>query len=244
MKTFEYLKQLIAACLLLFPIMAIAASPESVGQVARVTGGKVAEAGAADGTVRKLAAGDVVYAGERIRTGATTGMQIEFTDKARFILGPNAEFEVEEYILSPQNAGEEAFHSRVIKGAFRFVSGLIAKSKGHKMTVSISVATIGIRGTHVEGEVSERKEEKGVTVDASAKVMLLKPEDSDEKTSIVVENTFGSVLIDKPGYGTEIPDEKSPPSPVRKMQLRTIDNIQRALRSTVRQGGTARPRMP
>jgi hypothetical protein len=52
------------------------------------------------------------------------------------------------------------------------------------------------------------------------------------------------VVIDKPGYGTEIPDEKSPPSPVRKMQIRTIENVMRALRSSVRQGGTAKPRMP
>src|SRR5258706_7406555 len=35
--------------------------------------------------------------------------------------------------------------------------------------------------------------------------------------------------IDKPGVGTEIPDEKSPPSPVKRMQLRTIDNLLRAL---------------
>jgi hypothetical protein len=52
---------------------------------------------------------------------------------------------------------------------------------------------------------------------------VLEPEGSDGN-AIVVENKFGSVVIDKPGYGTEIPDEKSPPSPVKRMQLRTIDN--------------------
>ena len=56
------------------------------------------------------------------------------------------------------------------------------------------------------------------------RVLLLEPEGSDKEGSVVVENKFGSVVIDKPGYGTEIPDEKSPPSPVRRMQLRTIDN--------------------
>jgi len=55
-----------------------------------------------------------------------------------------------------------------------------------------------------------------------------------------VENKFGSVVIDKPGYGTEIPDEKSPPSPVKRMQLRTIDNLLRALRTPARTGGPAR----
>ena len=69
---------------------------------------------------------------------------------------------------------------------------------------------------------------------------LLEPEGSDAGNSIVVENKFGSVFIDKPGYGTEIPYEKSPPSPVKRMQLRTIDNLLRALRTPARTGGPAR----
>jgi hypothetical protein len=56
-----------------------------------------------------------------------------------------------------------------------------------------------------------------------------------------VENKFGSVVIDQPGYGTEIPDEKSPPSPVRRMQLRTLDNLLRVIRSPVRTGPLRRP---
>jgi len=48
------------------------------------------------------------------------------------------------------------------------------------------------------------------------------------------------VVIDQPGYGTEIPDEKSPPLPVRRMQLRTIDNVLRVLRTPARTFGPAR----
>jgi len=81
-------------------------------------------------------------------------------------------------------------------------------------------------------------------VDASAKVALLEPEGADKDGAIIVENKFGSVLIDKPGYGTEIPDEKSPPSPVKRMQLRTIDNLLRAVRSSSRTGGPVRPGRP
>ncbi len=237
----KFSSRIIFLALFLGAVAAHAAVP--IAQVSRLTGSNVAEARTPDGVSRKLAQGDPVHVGERISTGAGTGMQIEFTDKARFILGPNSGFEVEKYRQAREGAEEEAFHSRVFKGGFRFVSGLIAKSKGRKMTVSVSVATIGIRGTHVEGEVTERQEKNGVTVDASAKVALLEPEERGQ-TSIEVSNDFGSVVIDKPGYGTVIPDEKSPPSPVRKMQLRTIENIQRALRNSTRQGGAARPRTP
>jgi hypothetical protein len=223
----------------LLPAVAGAATP-SIAQVSRITGSQLGNAEAPGGAARKLAAGDPIFAGERIRTGAGTVLQIEFTDKSRFLLGPNSEFEVGRYSYSSGGAGEDAFHSRFIKGAFRFVTGLIARSQKKSMTVSVAVATIGIRGTHVEGEVIERQEKDGRTVDASAKVALLEPEGSDTGSAIIVENQFGSVVVDKPGYGTEIPDEKSPPSPVKRMQLRTIDNLLRAIRTPARTGGPAR----
>jgi hypothetical protein len=225
--------------LVLVAAVAEAATPP-VGRATRLTGEQSSSAQAQGGPVRKLAEGDPVFAGERIRTGAGTVLQIDFNDKSRFTLGPNAEFEVERYFQAAGGgSGEDAFYSRVLKGAFRYVSGLIAHTKRQNVRITIAVATIGIRGTHFEGEVTERHEKDGKTVDASAKVALLEPEGSDAN-AIVVENKFGSVVIDKPGYGTEIPDEKSPPSPVRRMQLRTIENLQRALRSPARTFGPAR----
>jgi FecR protein len=225
--------KLVVLGLLLLPAAVGAADP-SVGRVSRLTGRELGQAEAPGAPQRKLAAGDPVFAGERIRTGAGTVLQIEFTDQSRFTLGPNAEFEVSRYQHAPGGVAEEAFYTRVLKGAFRYVSGLIARKAKKNVQVGVLVATIGIRGTHFEGEVTERHEKDGQMVDASAKVVLLEPEDSSAKTAIVVENKFGSVVVDKPGYGTEIPDEKSPPSPVRRMQLRTIENLLRVLRSPVR----------
>src|SRR5512134_691398 len=230
---------LIVLGLSLLPAAAQAATP-SIGHVSRITGTQLGDAQAPGGAARKLVQGDPIFAGERIRTGAGTVLQIEFTDKSRFTLAPNTEFEVGSYSYASGGAEEDAFHSRIVKGAFRFVTGLIARSKGKDMKVSVSVATIGIRGTHVEGEVTERQEKAGRTLDASAKVALLEPEGSDAGSAIIVENQFGSVVVDKPGYGTEIPDEKSPPSPVKRMQLRTIDNVLRAIRTPARTGGPAR----
>jgi hypothetical protein len=230
---------LVALGLLLAAAVAEAATP-SIGRASRITGDQLSSAQAPGGPARKLAEGDPLFAGERIRTGAGTVLQLEFADKSRFTLGPNAEFEVERYVQASAGSSEEAFTSRILKGAFRFVSGLIAHTKPGNMRVVTAVATIGVRGTHVEGEVSERQEKDGKTVDASAKVALLEPEGSDTSGAVVVENKFGSVVVDKPGYGTEIPDEKSPPSPVKKMQLRTIDNLLRAIRSPARTFGPAR----
>jgi hypothetical protein len=227
---------LFALGLLLAASVAEAQAP-SVGRASRLTGDGSAQA--AGGPVRKLAEGDPVFAGERIRTGDRAVLEIEFNDKSRFTLGPNTEFEVSKYFQAAGGTGEESFQARVLKGAFRFVSGLIARRKHENVRITVAVATIGIRGTQFEGEVTERQEKDGKTVDASAKVALLEPEGSDAN-AIVVENKFGSVVIDKPGFGTEIPDEKSPPSPVRRMQLRTIENVLRAIRTPGQTGGPAR----
>lgn len=231
------LGKLIVLVLLLLPAMVEAAAP-AIGRISRLTGDQLGYAQAPGAPARKLAAGDAVFAAERIRTGAGTVLQIEFTDRSRFTLGPNAEFEVSRYDQAP---GAEAFYSRVLKGAFRFVTGLIAQKERRSVQVGVIVATIGIRGTHFEGEVIERQEKDGQPVDASAKVVLLEPEGTDARTAIVVENKFGSVVIDQPGYGTEIPDEKSPPSPVRRMQLRTLDNLMRVIRTPGRTGPMRRP---
>ena len=135
---------LIALGLFLMTAVAEAQTP-SVGRASRLTGDQVSSAQAPGGPVRKLKEGDPVFAGERIRTGAGTVLEIEFNDKSRFTLGPNTEFEVERYFQAAGGTGEEAFTSRVFKGAFRFVSGLIARKKRENVHISIAVATIGIQ---------------------------------------------------------------------------------------------------
>lgn len=229
------------SCLLLLPALVEAST--SAGEITRITGDSIAQARASDGNLRKLAIGDAVYAGDAISTGKDTSLVVLFADGSRFALGSYSEFVVDKFNYKP-GSEENSFHSSFVKGVFRFVSGLIAKSTGRDMKVKVVVAVLGVRGTQVEGEVSERQDKDGVRVDASAKVVLLEPEEKDKQTSIIVSNEFGSVIVDQPGYGTEIPDEKSPPSAVRRMQLHTVDNLLRSLRSSGRQGGTPRPRMP
>ncbi|MDH4324356.1 MAG: hypothetical protein OEW90_09495, partial [Betaproteobacteria bacterium] len=74
--------KLVVLSLALLPALAEAAAP-SIGRVLRLTGEQIGHAEAPGAPARKLAAGDPVYAGERIRTGAETVLQIEFTDKGR-----------------------------------------------------------------------------------------------------------------------------------------------------------------
>ena len=175
-----------------------------------------------EGQRRKLEEGDTVSSGDEIETARRSWIRLEFTDGSRFDLGANTQFRVDEYTFGDA-AGKPSMKTRIIKGVFRFLTGALAKRDPAAMQVQLSVAAIGIRGTHVGGEV-------GAT---SATVVLLELEGADDN-AVEVANAFGSVVLDEAGYGTEIPDANSPPSPPRRMRLRSITNLTRTLQSVGR----------
>ena len=171
---------------------------------------------------RPLKQGDVVYETETVTTGIRASLKLLFSDGSKFDLGEETTLEISQYQFQ-SSVHSDSFSTRIIKGTFRFVTGLIANENPQSMDVHLPVATMGIRGTHVVGEATA----------TTAKVILLKPEKAGP-SAVEVFNQYGSVTIDKAGYGTEVPDEFSPPSPVRRMQMRTIDNLIRSIQNTQR----------
>ena len=186
------------------------------GHVEDITG--AAWARTAEEPRRPLEEGSPFYVSDKITTESDARLELRFEDGAKFFIGADSELDVEEFIYN-NGEQENSFSSRIIKGTFRFVTGLIAHEKPEAMEVNTSVATIGVRGTQVIGEAGP----------TSATIILMEPEDKSRKSIIQVANQYGSVTIDEPGYGTEIPDEFSPPSPPRRMRLQTIDNLMRSL---------------
>lgn len=207
-------------CLLLFLVVGgdVLADEEAVARIDGLRG--TAEVAATDQTVRQVAQGDALRLGDTVRVAANSRISLKFSDGALFEIGPNGRLVIDKYIRSaePENS---AFLTRILSGTFRVVTGLIGRRQPKVMMVGIAVATIGLRGTHFVGEVKED----------SAVVILQDPEDAGRPSAVEVFNDFGRVTIDQPGYGTEIPDRFSPPSPVRRMQATQIQNILRAIRS-------------
>ena len=173
----------------------------------------------------KLDVGDKLVQGAEIKTGKSSAVAFEFVDKSRFELGSNASMNLTKFSMGdPVKREPPSFLSKISVGVFRFVSGFIARDNPNAMKVSGAVATIGIRGTHVVGEFKAD----------SARVILLEPEGEPHPTAIDVSNQFGSVTIDEPGYGTDVPDANSPPSPPRRMRMRTINTLMNSIRSVHR----------
>lgn len=203
--------------LALFMSVAQADAPAAVGEVAEIDGQVQAQHG--DEPARQLEAGDLVFESDTISTGPEARVKIRFRDDTVFNLGPDSSFLVENYAYGAE-VEEPSFTARILKGTFRFVTGLVGSDRPEGFKVNTAVATIGIRGTHVVGEANA----------TSATVILLAEEDGSVG-GVTVSNEYGSVDIDKAQYGTEIPDQYSPPSPPRRMQIDTLENITRSLQS-------------
>ncbi|MEX2481679.1 MAG: FecR domain-containing protein [Gammaproteobacteria bacterium] len=212
----------------LLSLASMATLAAGVGEVLLLKGSATREAG--DGTRTRLARGDRVFEQDLLETADRSLLALRFDDETRFNLGPRTQFRVDQV----SDGDDGLFSAEVLKGAFRFVTGLIAKRRAGAMRVKTGVvATIGIRGTTVGGEV----------VGESATIVLLESEDADTPSAIEVGNAYGSVLIEQPGYGTRVPDAHSPPSPPARMTLRTIENLVRNI-NNIQRIAVPRPRMP
>lgn len=213
--------------LLLCTVTGAAFAADSAGVVTAVSGEVYGQM--AGEPQRQLAVNGRVFAGDEISTSESSNVELEFSDQTRLVLGPGSRLNLTQYRYA-HDAAQSVFESRVTQGIFRFFSGLIAKQRPQAVTIGLPVATIGIRGTHVLGEVTA----------TSAIVALLEPEESGAATAIEVSNQYGSVILDQPNYETVIPDANSPPSPPRRVQIQRIDNLLRSIH-TIRRITIPRP---
>ncbi len=156
-----------------------------------------------------VASGDVIYLGDRIATGPSAGLQIMLVDETVFTIGPNSAMAIDRFVYDPQT-GTGQVAARVVQGAFRFVSGKIAKNDPKDMTVALPQGSIGVRGTAVQGVVEGER----------ATVMLLGPgvtNNAGERPGriVVTGNAGGEVLITRPGFATSLTFTTPPTEPVR-----------------------------
>lgn len=118
----------------------IAHAERTAAEVTEASGEVHAQRGAE--ARRALDQGAAVYAGDRITTAADGSVELRFSDNARFALGSNSEMNVGQYVYKP---GDDAsvMQTDILKGVFRFVSGLIARHKPQAVKLNTPVATDG-----------------------------------------------------------------------------------------------------
>lgn len=125
---------------------------ETIGTVSLVVNGPVT-AEQPDGSIRELQQGDAIYLYDTLSTADRTYLKVTLIDGTVFQLGPNSRASLNKYAYNASE-GDGEFESSVFAGFFRFVSGSIADSnEGQHSTIKTPTATIGIRGSEIDGRV-------------------------------------------------------------------------------------------
>jgi hypothetical protein len=100
----------------------------------------------------QLKEGDLVYRGDVVATGPDGKVSLVFADGTAFNVSSNARMELNEFVYTPDGRSNSSMFS-LLKGAFTFVAGKIAKTGSMKLDTP--AATMGIRGTTPYVIVSE-----------------------------------------------------------------------------------------
>ena len=122
-----------------------------------------------------------------IQTGKGSQLQLLLLDRSTFSIGANATLRIDRFVYDPARGRSSG--ASVTRGAFRFMSG--QPNRANNATISSPVATIGIRGTVLEGIVGE-----GASAIAKGEIRAVKDAKADKRTATLV-------VLRGPGARTE-----------------------------------------
>jgi hypothetical protein len=107
-----------------------------------------------DGVMRQLKRRDSVYSHEIIKTGKESKVQIRFIDNALLALKAESELNIKAYVYSEVNEEDNQVLMELVAGGFRTLTGKIGKGNKEAYKVNTPVASIGIRGTLYDVQIS------------------------------------------------------------------------------------------
>ena len=114
-------------------------------------------AGDADAPLRQLDIGSKLFFEDEVVTADGVQAQILLRDGTTFSIGENAQLVLDAFVYDPES-DEGAVGAVIKRGAFRFISGKIAKKQPRNMKVLAGNTAIAIRGTEVIGTVESGSE--------------------------------------------------------------------------------------
>ena len=199
-----------------------AVAADFIGVAAALRGDVVRiSTGSGDASPGPVSSGTKIFLGDEIKVASGGRMQIMLLDETVFTLGSGARLVIDEFVYDPA-AETGSMTTQITKGAFRFVSGKLAKSSPKAMKVKLPSASISIRGTQVAGIVDE---------DGSSQIVLVGPGPNSFGATlgaITVSNALGSVDLTRPNFSTSIVPDQPPATP----ELAAPETIQTIEQST------------
>ena len=201
-----------------------------------------------------------VLLGDQVSTGAASRLQIMLLDRSVFTVGANARIAIDRFVYDPAR-NSRASGVSVTKGAFRFMSGRAAGKPSGPVSVKTPVASIGIRGTIVDGVVgadavaiaaSEPATAGAGAADAeNATLIVLRgpgPATEGDVAPGVIEVQAGesTIVLDRPGQAVYIP--RAGAAPIRfdisQAGLQALQGLLRGLPAAAAAGPPGAPGGP
>ena len=148
----------------------------------------------------QLSEKDWLYKDDRILTGRSSSVEIKLIDGSLVNVGELGDVYLLDLVYDPIKK-DGFIDLKVATGAFRMVSGSIAKLGPDLMVLKLTTATVGIRGTGIIGKASKVGIENFV---------ILVPDPDGHIGELVVQNTEGIVILRKANEGVTMiyPDRK------------------------------------
>ena len=196
------------------------------------------------GAERQAAVREAIRLADRVLTKDASALQILLLDATTFTVGQNARLTIDRFVYDPdRETGEVA--ASVAKGAFRFMSGRIGRRNPTAASISTPAATIGIRGTILEGVIGEDAvalaqlagvDTGSADFEAASIVILRGPgrrrNSLDRAGVIEIRNAAGSTLIAEPNYAVFVPGPGQAPVGPFRVTPEMQDYLDFFLRST------------
>ncbi len=103
-----------------------------------------------NGSRAPLAPGMELRAGEQVRTGANSRVQLKLSEGSVVKLGENGLLKMDD--IKPNEGGVFRAAMRVAEGAFRFTTDALMKGRKRNVNITVATVTAGIRGTDLWGK--------------------------------------------------------------------------------------------
>jgi hypothetical protein len=119
--------------------------------IAAQTAGEVLFSATPEAKARKIARKERLAWGNMVTTKKKSQLQILLLDRSTVSLGASTQLVIDSFVYDPDK--QRGFFGRILKGAFRFMSGLTTPDSTAR--IEAPAASIGIRGTVVDTVVGE-----------------------------------------------------------------------------------------
>jgi hypothetical protein len=177
----------------LAPLPASAKLGDAAGVTGAVQGEARLESPARQTTLDQVASGEDVVMGDAVSTRTQSRLQIMLLDQTAITMGENASLVIDEFVYDPDNAAS-AMSASVTQGAFRLVTGGVARNNPEGTKVKLPSAVLTIRGTTTEG-----------SCDSTGCIVVLSgtgdQNSAGKKPSqILIESEKGSKVLKRTGF--------------------------------------------